>query len=173
VFAQHPPKKKRSKKKVGSLVVIKQSAQNNLLTILPCGLKVFWVISLDEQLLCLVAYRILIRNIDPMKCLGIGIGAPYLTRQCQFSQLLAIWTCDCNQPTFTSLVGEELVTLSGRGNWKTSCVKIVLRESMEKMTLFLCVCQCIFFLAKFHKIFDLKNKKVAYILFLGRYLLIL
>ncbi len=37
---QHPPKKQEAKK-VGSLVVIKQSAQNNLHTILPCGLKSF------------------------------------------------------------------------------------------------------------------------------------
>ncbi len=36
-----PTKKEKSKKKVGSLVVIKQSAQNNLQTILPCGLKSF------------------------------------------------------------------------------------------------------------------------------------
>jgi len=33
--------KRKEAKKVGSLVVIKQSAQNNLQTILPCGLKSF------------------------------------------------------------------------------------------------------------------------------------
>jgi hypothetical protein len=115
----------------------------------------------------LVAYRILIRNIDPKKCSGIGIGAPYLTRQCQFSQLLAISTCDCNQPTFTCWWRINNFEWMGKLE-NILYVKIVFAcESMEKMTWFLCVCvcRCIFFLAKFHKILDLKNIKVAYILF--------
>ncbi len=157
VFAQHPPKKKRSKKSWISCghktKCTNQSSHNSAM-----WPKVFWVISLDEQLLCLVAYRILIRNIDPKKCLGIGIGAPYLTRQCQFSQLfLAIWTCDCNQPTFTSLLGEELITLSGWGNWKTSCVKIVFAWINGEDDIISVCLSVYFFLAKFHKIFDVKN----------------
>ncbi len=107
--------------------------------------KVFWVISLDEQLLCLVAYRILIRNIDPKKCSGIGIGAPYLTRQCQFSQLLAISTCDCNQPTFTCWWRINNFEWMGKLE-NILYVKIVFAcESMEKMTWFLCVCLSVYF----------------------------
>lgn len=97
--------KRKEAKKVRSLVVIKQSAQNNLQTILPCGLKSFGSSLLMSNsyvwLLTESSSETLIQRNDPKKCSGIGIGAPYLTRQCQFSQLLAISTCDCNQPTFT------------------------------------------------------------------------
>jgi hypothetical protein len=115
--------KQREAKKVRSLVVIKQSAQNNLHTILPCGLASFgssllmsnsyvWLLteSSSETLIQKNAWELALAHLTWQ-------GNVSSLNSCQFGLVIVI-----NPP---SLVGEELITLSGWGNWKTSCVKIV------------------------------------------------
>lgn len=115
--------KRKEAKKVGSLVVIKQSAQNNLQTILPCGLKSF-----GSSLLMSNSYVWLLTESSSETLIQRNareLALVHLTWQGNVSSLNS-WQFGLviviNPP---SLVGEELITLSGWGNWKTSCVKIV------------------------------------------------